>query len=131
MSRKLVVSLLALALGGALVPGCGKQDEGERCDKTAAGNSDCDSGLVCVPANELVDKSTDRCCPPEGERISDSRCARSGTVGTGGTSGSGGSSSAGAPASEGGAPASSEGGAPAASEGGAPASEPVSGAGGA
>jgi hypothetical protein len=129
-SRKLLGFLLAFGLGGALVLGCAKQGEGERCDLLAAGNADCDSGLVCVAAEDLVDQSTDRCCPPEGEGTSDSRCARGGTVGTGGTSSSGGTSgTAGAPASEGGAPA-SEGGAPA-SEGGAPASEATSGAGGA
>ncbi len=127
-SRKLVGLLLAFGLGGALVPGCAKQGEGDRCDLLAAGNDDCDTGLVCVLASDLVDQSTDRCCPPVGEGFSNSRCARSGTVGTGGTSsaggssGSGGSSAAGAPASEGGAPA---------SEGGAPASESMSGAGGA
>jgi hypothetical protein len=122
-SRKLFGFLLAFGLAGALVPGCAKQGEGDRCDLLAAGNADCDTGLVCVDATDLVDQSTDRCCPPEGEGTSDSRCARGGTVSTGGSSSAGGSSgTAGAPAAEGGAPA---------AEGGAPAAEPTAGAGGA
>ena len=118
---KLVGFLIAFGLGAALVPGCSKQGEGERCDQLAAGNEDCDSGLVCILKSELADESTDRCCPPDGEGISDSRCTRGGTVGSGGTGGT--SGAAGAPATEGGAPATEQGGAPATSE--------TSGAGGA
>lgn len=116
---KLLGFLIAFGLGAALVPGCSKQGEGERCDKDAARNEDCDSGLVCIPKNQLADESTDRCCPPDGSAISDSRCSRSGAPpsGGGGAPGEGG-----APASEGGAPA---------SEGGAPATNETSGAGGA
>jgi hypothetical protein len=137
---KLVGFLIAFGLGAVLVPGCSKQGEGERCDKVAAGNDDCDSGLVCVDANELADESTDRCCPPEGEAFSDSRCAPGGTVGAGGSGAGGTSSSAGAPATDqggapatdqGGAPATDQGGAPATDQGGAPATSETSGAGGA
>jgi hypothetical protein len=129
--RKLVGFLIAFGLGAALVPGCAKQGEGERCDQQAAGNEDCDSGLVCVLASDLADESTDRCCPPEGEGTSDSRCLRGGTIGSGGTGAGGTSGSAGAPAAEGGAPATEQGGAPATEQGGAPATSETSGAGGA
>lgn len=105
--RKLAGLSLAFGLAGSLVFGCAKQGEGERCDLDAAGNDDCDTGLVCVDSALLADKSTDRCCPPEDRRYSDSRCARGGTLG--GSTGSGGSSagkggSGGSSASEGGAP---------------------------
>ena len=53
--RKLAGLLLAFGLAVALVPGCAKQGEGERCDNQAAGNADCDSGLVCVLASDLAD----------------------------------------------------------------------------
>jgi hypothetical protein len=83
---------LALLVGvGSLLwaPGCGKQGEGERCDKQRNNDTDCEAGLVCTRADDLVDKSqnaADRCCPPEGETITDDRCQRStGTGGSGGT----------------------------------------------
>lgn len=69
---------------------CADQSEGERCDFNNSGDDDCESGLTCVQARELLDGSTDRCCPPEGAAISDDRCARSGP-GTGGSAGAAGS----------------------------------------
>jgi len=71
-----------------LVASCSKQSEGERCD-VLNNDADCDSGLECVAAAELLNSEADRCCPPEGERIDDSRCRRrtGGTIGTGGGGG--------------------------------------------
>jgi hypothetical protein len=95
-------SALAFAFVSTLavlsVPGCADQGEGERCDKTKAqGSGDCDSGLICVAASELLEGITDLCCPPDGQESSE-RCTRRGKASTtGGTSsgGSGGSSSSG------------------------------------
>jgi hypothetical protein len=84
-----LVVLTGLALG--VLTACNKQAEGERCD-SLAGNSDCEDGLVCTQIGAV-----ERCCPPEGARISDDRCnaASMPTAGTGGgvnTGGNGGSS---------------------------------------
>jgi len=107
--------VLALAVGFVAAQGCAKQGEGERCEPLAARNTDCDDGLICVPGEQLLetvvastDSKTDfgRCCPPEGEAISDSRCARAGSLS--GSGGSAGSTSSGAGA--GGEPGSSGGG---------------------
>jgi hypothetical protein len=115
----------ALVLG-LLSPGCSQQGEGERCDNLRAGDSDCESGLVCVPEGRLLEGTSDRCCKPDGS-YEDSRCApNTGTPSTGGTGGTGGSgamSEAGAPDAGGAAPA---GGAPA---GGAPTDVPIDQAG--
>lgn len=90
--RRFLRYLCALPLSLVLwVPGCAKQAEGERCDFNRNGHQDCETPLVCVPATELIDDSTDRCCPEEGQSIGDDRCLRStGSGGTGGTGGSGG-----------------------------------------
>jgi hypothetical protein len=78
-SHRLLV-LPATILLFASLPSCSKQGEGDRCLRSN-GNSDCDSGLVCVASDELADSaknpqfSTDRCCPEDGHS-SDSRCAR-------------------------------------------------------
>ena len=85
-----VTLLVATAVSLSLSVGCSKQGEGERCDYPKAGDSDCDDGLFCVN----VDKQ-DRCCPPQGAAISDSRCQGQITSGSGGTSSTGGTSSAG------------------------------------
>jgi hypothetical protein len=87
--------VLALPLGLALVaPGCARQHEGERCNR-ANGNLDCQSpgtGLLCTVASDLRggDDKVDRCCPPRGETITDTRCERRVSGGTGGGSGEGG-----------------------------------------
>ena len=108
---------------GLLSPGCSQQGEGERCDKQRAGDSDCDSGLVCVPHGKLLENITDRCCKPDGS-YEDSRCTpNTGSINTGGTAGTGAVSQAGAPDSGGAPPA---GGAPA---GGAPTDVPIDQAG--
>jgi hypothetical protein len=96
--RSAFVFAVASTLVALSVPGCADQAEGERCDKTKAqGNGDCDSGLICVPASELLEGITDLCCPPDGQESSE-RCTRKGKASNnGGTSsaGSGGSSSSG------------------------------------
>ena len=43
--------------------GCSRQSEGERCDEKAAGDTDCNDGLVCIRCEELHSGSIDRCCP--------------------------------------------------------------------
>lgn len=67
----------AVALGTlvlALSLGCSNQNEGERCD-TLSGDEDCATGLVCTELGETAtDKPIARCCPPEGEKVSDNRC---------------------------------------------------------
>jgi hypothetical protein len=90
--------VFGVALGLAIVQGCAKQGEGERCEPNAALDSDCDDGLICVDDKELLDNTGaddfGRCCPPIDEAISDSRCNRvgglSGTAGTGGMTAEGG-----------------------------------------
>jgi hypothetical protein len=92
-------SVLVSAL---LAPGCSQQGEGERCDNLRAGDSDCDSGLICVPKGQLLEGITDRCCKPD-RSYDDSRCApNTGTPSTGGKGGSAAVSEAGAPDSAGG-----------------------------
>jgi uncharacterized membrane protein YgcG len=77
----------------AVVPGCAKQSEGERCgDDLGPLNDDCGDGLTCreIPS---TDKNY-RCCYSDG-RINDSRCETPDAVtGTGGSGGSGGSGGA-------------------------------------
>jgi hypothetical protein len=79
------VAVGTLALG--VLFGCADQGEGERCD-TKSGNEDCASGLVCteLAVEPVSGQPLARCCPPEGEKISDDRCIqRSVTTGTGGS----------------------------------------------
>lgn len=102
--RYLVRTVAVFALGASFAGGCSRQGEGERCDSWKAGDTDCDSGLVCKLCEDLQDGTTDRCCPP-GTEYSDSRCqpgtsnscasntGTGGTTATGGTSGSGGAMS--------------------------------------
>jgi hypothetical protein len=86
------ITVVALPLALSVVaPSCARQAEGARCNR-ANGNLDCQDGgasLVCTVSSELrggADK-VDRCCPPRGETISDSRCER--RVGGGGNEGGG------------------------------------------
>jgi hypothetical protein len=81
-------TLTSALLLGLLSPACSQQGEGERCDNLRAGDSDCDSGLECVQADDLLEKLTDRCCKPDGS-YEDSRCTpNTGLVNTGGKGGS-------------------------------------------
>ncbi len=90
--RRVAAPLLATAfVVFCLAPSCAEQGEGERCDKSANGDDDCESGLECIEANDLANASFgDRCCPPE-EVSDDERCIRK-TGGTGGSAGTAGSS---------------------------------------
>ena len=56
--------------------GCSRQSEGERCDKAAAGDTDCNDGLVCVECEILARGSVDRCCPADQGASSDPDCKR-------------------------------------------------------
>jgi hypothetical protein len=106
--RSAVVFALVSAFAVLIVPGCSQQGEGERCDSAKNGDEDCDSSLICVRSTDLVDRTTDRCCPAALGAESDKRCIRgvaseseptagtsSGGTSGGGTSG-GGTSSGGA-----------------------------------
>jgi uncharacterized membrane protein YgcG len=90
-------ALVAIPLNVAFV-GCSRQSEGERCDLAAAGDTDCNTGLVCVRCQDLRSGFVDRCCPPNAGDASDQDCQRADaprTMGqcnpsTGGTNGFGG-----------------------------------------
>ncbi len=79
-----------------LVPGCGKQSEGERCgEEPPSSNDDCADGLVCSQVNS---DDVNRCCYPDyANRHADSRCEKRTTTqtGSGGAGGAGGSDAAG------------------------------------
>jgi hypothetical protein len=99
---------LVLLVTGLSAGGCSRQGEGERCDLAANGDADCDEGLICLSKVGNVD----RCCPPQGAPIGDSRCAvadappggsTGGVSSSGGTNGSGGSAGMPAGGSSGGA----------------------------
>jgi hypothetical protein len=103
MSRALRSACLFAFVSAVVVlsmPGCSQQGQGERCDSAKTGNADCNDGLTCVPAHQLADGTTDRCCPAENTE-SDSRCLRGGSVGSSGGSSTGGSSSGGSTSSGG------------------------------
>jgi hypothetical protein len=84
--RRVGALALLLCAFGISAGGCSRQAEGERCDHAANGDEDCDEGLECVrPRGGAVD----RCCPPAGAPIEDSRCNGSDApIATGGTAGS-------------------------------------------
>jgi hypothetical protein len=98
-----------VAFGVALsFVGCSRQGEGERCVFEAAGNTDCDDGLFCIPCRQLRGGTVDRCCPRDPGAESDVDCQRAdadrppeacgivpptgGTGGQGGIGGQGGTS---------------------------------------
>jgi hypothetical protein len=91
--RSAAVFAAIFAVAVASMPGCSQQGEGERCDYAKNGNDDCDSGLVCIAARELLDQATDRCCL-QNRAVNDKRCTAAGTTGTG-TGGTGGTGAAG------------------------------------
>jgi hypothetical protein len=95
-SRTAVI-VFALA---TLFVGCSRQSEGERCDKDAAGDTDCNDGLKCIICADLARGSVDRCCPEDPTAHTDGDCDRADTPRTGGecvtaTGGSGGSGTGG------------------------------------
>ncbi|HEX6272944.1 MAG TPA: hypothetical protein VFZ53_07890 [Polyangiaceae bacterium] len=69
------IALIAIPVTVSFV-GCSRQSEGERCDQLAAGDTDCNAGLVCVTCIELAGGSIDRCCPPNAADFSDPDCRR-------------------------------------------------------
>lgn len=94
-ARSLALAVLVPALLlFVFVPGCAKQNEGERCGDETYGpdTSDCDDGLTCIQTGNLAGDY--RCCYADG-RINDSRCEVSMSSGTAGASAAGGSGVAG------------------------------------
>jgi hypothetical protein len=104
--------LIAAASLWAFV-GCSRQSEGERCDLAAAGDTDCNAGLKCIPCAQLDRGVVDRCCPAKAGDETTSACQRSATDrsdqcspttstgGSAGTTGRGGSGTGGTNASGG------------------------------
>jgi hypothetical protein len=121
--RSVAVFAAVFAVAVMSMPGCSQQGEGERCDSAKNGNDDCDSGLVCVAARDLLDQATDRCCLPN-NAVDDARCTRVGSPGSGGSNATGGTTSMDAPGG-GGAGGAEE--SPSDSNGGAGGSPPSSG----
>ena len=74
--RRPVRCAVAAAIAGSfLLLACSRQEEGDRCS-TENDDLDCESGLICVPARNLrASDEVPRCCPPEGEPISNGLCA--------------------------------------------------------
>ena len=75
------VIVLALA---TLFVGCSRQGEGERCDKEAAGDTDCDTGLKCIECERLARGAVDRCCPEDSSAHTKGECDRADTDRVGG-----------------------------------------------
>jgi hypothetical protein len=101
MARPPLPPTLRRLLGTAtllLAGSCGLQGEGQRCD-TLNGNADCESGLVCTPAEDLNpfpgnEKGAAICCPSNGQATVEACFPRDfGGLGDGG--GLGGASGAG------------------------------------
>jgi hypothetical protein len=86
--RSAIVFSFVFGVAALSAPGCSQQGEGERCDRFKAGDGDCDSGLECVALSELLDRTSDRCCPAPGTE-SDDRCRRGSPTNTAGTGGGG------------------------------------------
>lgn len=104
--RHALAASLALGAVATLFGGCTRQSEGERCS-ISNGDEDCDGSLVCTPASDLQQggDGVDRCCPPAGDSVGDSRCNPrvGGGSGTGGASGSGGANGMAGDTNQGGA----------------------------
>jgi|SRR6187431_209334 len=81
IARPLALAALVPALVlFVLVPGCAKQNEGERCGDHDYGpdSADCDDGLICKEKDTLLNNSTHRCCYADGH-VSDARCEPKGS----------------------------------------------------
>ena len=64
-SYRIVGVVLALGISGLIaLAACSNYDEGDRCE-ILNGNSDCASGLQCLPKSVINTpyNSSDRCCP--------------------------------------------------------------------
>jgi hypothetical protein len=114
-ARRLALAALAPALLLlSVVPGCSNESEGERCgDSGFLNDADCGSGLTCTPGKDLqIEQGAlspqNRCCYTD--RVTDSRCTKTGGVSaTGSTAGGASGSEAGAPSSEAGSSAATAG----------------------
>src|SRR6187402_3261924 len=98
-SRYFATILLLAGAISLVMGGCSRQGEGERCDRRAAGDSDCDDGYYCRACEDLDQGPVDRCCRRDGT-YKDERCipghetvcyptGDDGTGATGGTAGTG------------------------------------------
>ena len=90
VSGRKIVAVVVSALLLAMTPACAKQGEGERCDREANGDADCEAPLVCMDFSPNAPSQTkiQRCCPGTG-LSSDRRCDRSSIAASvGGTGGS-------------------------------------------
>jgi len=109
LRQSAAVALASLLAVGMFAPGCSQQGEGERCDFAKSGSASCDDGLQCRKTADLLDKSSDRCCPA-GETFNDQRCTPkltsdgSGGDSSQGTGGGGDEPVGGMPPSTGGSP---------------------------
>lgn len=86
MQRARRYRFVGVALGVGLaafiaLTACSNYREGERCE-LLNNNDDCDDGLVCTPANELLKayNQSSRCCPQDRRTASDPRCGVQETV---------------------------------------------------
>jgi hypothetical protein len=61
--------VIAASIIMVAIAACSNGGEGARCE-TANGNSDCQSGLVCMPGKQAAPgwNNADWCCPPSSER---------------------------------------------------------------
>jgi hypothetical protein len=68
--RRFLEGFFLLLVCAGFAVGCGRQGEGERCD-VRNGNADCESGLVCTPASDLIrvagGENAALCCPARGQ----------------------------------------------------------------
>lgn len=92
LARVSGLSFAFLLSGLMTAGGCSRQGVGERCDKQANGDEDCEDGLTC----KNISTNVDRCCPESG---GGPKCVRAETGSAGG-------------GPNGGAPSDGEGGAP-------------------
>ena len=101
--RLALAAALPVLLSFALIPGCSKQGEGDRCgdDLQVLDDSDCDDGLVCT----AIDPNAHiyRCCNPPGRLTTNSRCIPVTTSTPTGASGASNGGGAGASSGNGGA----------------------------
>jgi hypothetical protein len=86
MHRARRYRFVGVALGVGLaafiaLTACSNYGEGERCE-SLNNNDDCEDGLVCTPANELLKayNQSSRCCPQDRRTASDPRCGVQETV---------------------------------------------------
>lgn len=90
----LATATVLLALSALVVPGCGQQPEGARCEPDNA-NRDCVTGLVCTDSKSLRNGADGvaRCCPESGSTVAACRPGTNSGSATGGSgNGTGGSS---------------------------------------